>query len=71
MAWHGIPWLDYTAEIGDDPVAVVEPIIVSSTSVTSSTAVRSVKKPIRSVNSVSCGSLNHVDTGTALEVWNI
>lgn len=37
----------------------------------SSTVARSVKNGHRSVNSVSCGSLNHVDTGTALLGWKM
>ena len=39
--------------------------------VTSSTDARSARKGTRSVNSVSWGSLNHVHTGTALELWNM
>lgn len=37
----------------------------------SSTVARSVKKGQRSVSSVSCGSLNHVETGTALVGWKM
>ena len=43
----------------------------SNTPRTSSTALRSVRKGTRSVSSVSCRSLNHDDTGTALLGWKI
>lgn len=43
-------------------------MVLSSTSVTSSTTVKSSKNETRSVNSVSCGSLNQVETGTAFAV---
>lgn len=38
---------------------------------TSSTADRSARNGHKSVNSVSCGSLNHEETGTALFGWNM
>ena len=38
---------------------------------TSSTGARSERNGHRSVNSVSCGSLNHDDTGTALLGWKM
>jgi hypothetical protein len=43
----------------------------SNTPRTSSTALKSAKNGTRSVSSVSCGSLNHDDTGTALFGWKI
>lgn len=43
----------------------------SSTPRMSSTVARSAKKGHRSVSSVSCGSLNHVETGTALFGWKM
>ena len=43
----------------------------SRTPRTSSTWQRSARKGTRSVNSVSCGSLNHDETGTALFGWKI
>lgn len=43
----------------------------SNTPRTSSTVIRSVRKGQRSVSSVSCGSLNHEETGTALFGWKI
>lgn len=46
-------------------------IVLSKTSVTSSTCVKSSRNATRSVSSVSCGSLNHVETGTALALWKI
>ena len=43
----------------------------SSTPRTSSTCSRSVRNGHRSVSSVSCGSLNHDETGTALFGWKM
>ena len=42
----------------------------SSTPLTSSTVDRSARNPSRSESSESCGSLNHVEIGTAFEGWN-
>ena len=46
-------------------------IFGSSTSLMSSTLVKSVKKSVMSVSSVSCGSLNQEDTGIAFSLWNM
>lgn len=46
-------------------------MLPSSTPRISSTVARSVKKGHRSVSSVSCGSLNQVETGTALCGWKM
>ena len=43
----------------------------SKTPLTSSTTPKSARKGTKSVNSVSCGSLNQDDTGTALLGWNM
>lgn len=43
----------------------------SNTPRTSSTGLRSARNGTKSVSSVSCGSLNHEDTGTALFGWKI
>lgn len=43
----------------------------SSTPLTSSVVLKSARNGTRSVNSVSCGSLNHDETGTALFGWNM
>lgn len=55
-------WWDVT------PRAQIEP---SRTPRTSSTTARSARKGHMSVSSVSCGSLNHVETGTALFGWKM
>src|ERR1700722_2152403 len=43
----------------------------SNTPRTSSTGLRSLRNGHKSVSSVSCGSLNHDETGTALLGWKI
>lgn len=43
----------------------------SNTPLTSSTELRSARKGTRSVSSVSCGSLNQDETGTALLGWKM